>query len=42
MFVEFGQGPLGGQALQKILCVRWSFIKNYGKPKLFVFEIDLF
>ena len=42
MDVEFGQGPLGGQALQKILCVRVSFVKDCREPKLFVFEIDLF
>ena len=36
IFVEFGQGPWGGQALQKILCVRGNFVKDSGEPKLFV------
>ena len=36
MFVEFGQGPWGGQALQKIICVSGSFVKDYWEPKLFV------
>ena len=36
MFVEFGQGPWGGQALQKTLCVSGSFVKDSGEPKLFV------
>ena len=42
MFVEFGQGPSGGQALQKIMCVSGSIVKECGEPKLFVFEIKLF
>ena len=36
MDVEFGQGPWGGQALQKIMCVSGSFVKDSGEPKLFV------
>ena len=36
MFVEFGQGPWGGQAQQKIMCVSGSFVKDCGEPKLFV------
>ena len=36
MFVEFGQGPWGGKALQKIMCVSGNFVKDCGEPKLFV------
>ena len=36
MFVEFGQGPWGGKALQKKMCVSGSFVKDSGESKLFV------
>ena len=36
MFVEFDQGPWGGQALQKILCVSGSFVKDCWVPKFFL------
>ena len=36
MFVEFGQGPWGGQALQKIMCVSRSFVEDFGEPNLFL------
>ena len=35
MFVQFGQGPWGGQALQKILCVSRSFFKAKPVRKLY-------
>ena len=35
MFVKFGQGPWGGQALQKILCVSRSLFKAKPVRKLY-------
>ena len=36
MFVEFGQGPWGSQALQKFKFVSGSFVKDSWEPKLYV------
>ena len=35
MSVEFGQGPWGDQALQKIMCVSGSFVKDSSPNSLY-------